>query len=134
MIDSAALAERGYVVAPRLIEPDLCHSLAQIWPDQARFRSHIVMQRHGVGQGDAAIFAVNERPVKGTRFLPHGHAARRVDGMARPALHARHHLPRRSVRAGVRQPALSAPHTIATDIQCAQRAGCLQPARGVRSF
>jgi hypothetical protein len=57
MIDSAALAERGYVVAPRLIEPDLCRSLAQMWPDQARFRSHIVMQRHGFGQGEYQYFA-----------------------------------------------------------------------------
>jgi len=56
MIDSVTLADRGYVVAPRLIEPDMCRSLAQTWPDQARFRSHIVMQRHGFGQGEYQYF------------------------------------------------------------------------------
>jgi hypothetical protein len=57
MIDSTTLAGRGYVVAPRLIDPDMCHSLAQTWPDQARFRSHVVMQRHGFGQGEYQYFA-----------------------------------------------------------------------------
>jgi len=56
-IDAATLAERGHVVAPSLIEPDLCRSLAKMWPDQARFRSHILMQRHGFGQGEYQYFA-----------------------------------------------------------------------------
>ncbi len=57
MIDTTTLAERGYVVAPRLIEPEMCRSLARTWPDQACFRSHIVMQRHGFGQGEYQYFA-----------------------------------------------------------------------------
>ena len=46
-----------------------------------------------LGQGDAVIFAVNERPVKGSRgfhrtAMRHGVPSLRE----RPALHARHHL------------------------------------------
>ncbi len=57
MIDTASLADRGHVVAPALIEPDLCRLLAEMWPDQTRFRSHVVMQRHGFGQGEYQYFA-----------------------------------------------------------------------------
>ena len=57
MFDIATLAERGYVVASRLIDPDMCHSLALTWADRARFRSHVVMQRHGFGQGEYQYFA-----------------------------------------------------------------------------
>ncbi len=31
--------------------------LAALWPEQARFRKHIVMQRHGYGQGEYQYFA-----------------------------------------------------------------------------
>jgi len=57
MIDTATLAARGHVVVPRLIEPGLCRLLAEMWPDRARFRSHVVMQRHGFGQGEYQYFA-----------------------------------------------------------------------------
>ena len=49
-------------------------------------------------QGDAVLFAVNERPAKGTpRLASHGDAPRRLQPAQRRALHARHHLPRRGV-------------------------------------
>ncbi|MFO1087687.1 MAG: 2OG-Fe(II) oxygenase [Reyranellaceae bacterium] len=57
MIDTATLADRGYVVAPGLLAPDICRSLAEMWPEQARFRSHIIMQRHGFGQGEYQYFS-----------------------------------------------------------------------------
>jgi hypothetical protein len=57
MIDTDTLAERGHVVAPSLLGPRDCRTLASLWPDQARFRSHVVMQRHGYGQGDYQYFA-----------------------------------------------------------------------------
>jgi hypothetical protein len=56
MIDTESLAHRGFTVAPGLIGPDLCRALAALWPDQARFRKHIVMQRHGYGQGEYQYF------------------------------------------------------------------------------
>src|SRR5436853_31370 len=90
--DSDTLAQRGFTVAPGLIGPEECRALAALWPDKARFRSHVIMQRHGYGQGeyqyftyplpepverlrqalypgrgDAVVFAVNERAAKGTR-------------------------------------------------------------------
>jgi len=57
MIDSDTLASRGFVVAPGLIDPLECRTLAGLWPENARFRSHVVMQRHGFGQGEYQYFA-----------------------------------------------------------------------------
>jgi hypothetical protein len=57
MIDTDTLAERGHVVAPSLLGPRDCRTLAGLWSDRARFRSHIVMQRHGYGQGEYQYFA-----------------------------------------------------------------------------
>jgi hypothetical protein len=56
-IDSQSLAERGFTVAKGLIEPGQCRALASLWPDKARFRSHVIMQRHGYGQGEYQYFA-----------------------------------------------------------------------------
>ena len=51
-----------------------------------------------LSQGDAVIFAVNERPVKGSRGF-HRTAMRHgvVEPARRRAIHARHHLPRRGL-------------------------------------
>ena len=57
MMDYEALAARGFAVAKNLIDPADCRALAALWPDQARFRKHIVMQRHGYGQGEYQYFA-----------------------------------------------------------------------------
>ncbi len=56
MIDTDSLANRGFAVAPGLIGPDQCRALAALWPDKARFRSHVIMQRHGYGQGEYQYF------------------------------------------------------------------------------
>ncbi len=57
MIDSDALARDGFTVARSLIGGQECRALAGLWPDQGRFRKHIVMQRHGYGQGEYQYFA-----------------------------------------------------------------------------
>jgi len=57
MIDSDTLASRGFVVAPGLIDPAECRALARLWPEKPKFRSHVVMQRHGFGQGEYQYFA-----------------------------------------------------------------------------
>ena len=54
--DSDTLAQRGFIVAPGLIGPAECRALAALWPDQQHFRKHIVMQRHGYGQGEYQYF------------------------------------------------------------------------------
>ena len=56
MIDSDTLVNRGFTVAPGLIGPADCRALAALWPDKARFRSHVIMQRHGYGQGEYQYF------------------------------------------------------------------------------
>ncbi len=57
MIDSDTLASRGFVVMPGLIDPSECRALAGLWSEKPRFRSHVVMQRHGFGQGEYQYFA-----------------------------------------------------------------------------
>jgi hypothetical protein len=57
MIDTDSLASRGFTVTPGLIGPAECRALAALWPDKARFRSHVIMQRHGYGQGEYQYFS-----------------------------------------------------------------------------
>jgi hypothetical protein len=57
MIDSDTMASRGFVVVPGLIDPAECRALAKLWPEKPKFRSHVVMQRHGFGQGEYQYFA-----------------------------------------------------------------------------
>lgn len=56
-LDTGALAERGFAVAKGLIDPAECRALAGLWSEKASFRKHIVMQRHGYGQGEYQYFA-----------------------------------------------------------------------------
>jgi len=56
MFDSGNLTDRGFTVARGLIGPDECRGLAALWPEPERFRSRIVMQRHGYGQGEYQYF------------------------------------------------------------------------------
>ena len=55
-LDADALASRGFAVAKGLIDPAECRALAALWPEKAAFRKHIVMQRHGYGQGEYQYF------------------------------------------------------------------------------
>ena len=55
-LDSDSLASRGFAVAKGLIDPAECRTLAALWPEKAAFRNHIVMQRHGYGQGEYQYF------------------------------------------------------------------------------
>ena len=57
MIDSDTLASRGFVVARSLIGPGECRALAALWPEKTSFRSHVVMQRHGFGEGEYKYFS-----------------------------------------------------------------------------
>src|SRR5260370_14892303 len=56
IFDGETLTNRGFTVAAGLIGPEECRALAALWPDKACFRSHVIMQRHGYGQGEYQYF------------------------------------------------------------------------------
>ena len=47
----------GCAVAPKLISPETCRELQALYPEDARFRSRIVMAKHGFGKGEYKYFA-----------------------------------------------------------------------------
>jgi hypothetical protein len=47
----------GCAIAPKLLSPETCRELAALYPDDARFRSRIVMGSHGFGKGEYKYFA-----------------------------------------------------------------------------
>jgi uncharacterized protein len=55
----AELDERGSAVIESLLAPDECHALAALYDDAnpARFRSRVVMAKHGFGRGEYRYFA-----------------------------------------------------------------------------
>jgi hypothetical protein len=60
-IEWAAIGEsldaRGFAIMEKLLTPEQCAAVAAIYPDDARFRSHIHMARHGFGRGEYKYFA-----------------------------------------------------------------------------
>jgi hypothetical protein len=52
-----ALDAEGYAVLPRLLGARDCKALVRSYDDRARFRSRIVMARHGFGRGEYSYFA-----------------------------------------------------------------------------
>ena len=48
----AALDERGHAVLPGVLDPAECGDLAALYPDDAAFRSRVVMARHNFGSGE----------------------------------------------------------------------------------
>ena len=53
----ASLDTHGYALLPKLLSDDDCASLAALYDDAARFRSRVIMARHGFGQGEYQYFA-----------------------------------------------------------------------------
>ncbi len=51
------LDERGFALLPGLLAAGECESLAAIYADDERFRSRVVMARHGFGRGEYKYFA-----------------------------------------------------------------------------
>jgi len=52
-----SLSQRGYTVTAPVLSSDECASLATMYGDESRFRSHIVMERYRFGLGDYKYFA-----------------------------------------------------------------------------
>jgi uncharacterized protein len=51
------LSDQGASVLPELLSPEECREIASLYPDDSKFRSRIVMARHGFGKGEYKYFA-----------------------------------------------------------------------------
>jgi hypothetical protein len=51
------LHTRGHAVLPQLLSPAECAAVVGLYPDSSRFRSRVVMARHGFGQGEYQYFS-----------------------------------------------------------------------------
>jgi uncharacterized protein len=60
-LDWADLADRldrsGFATTPALLKPAECRALVELYGEADRFRSRIVMERHGFGRGEYKYFA-----------------------------------------------------------------------------
>jgi len=54
---ASELDTHGCATTDALLSPDVCAQLSKSYDDEARFRSKIVMARHGFGQGEYKYFA-----------------------------------------------------------------------------
>jgi hypothetical protein len=55
-IDDALLDERGFAIVPALVDAADCAALAGLYDEEEPFRSRVVMERHGYGQGEYKYF------------------------------------------------------------------------------
>jgi len=53
----ADLDAQGWAVLPGMLAPAECTALAGMYAQEARFRSRVVMARHGFGRGEYQYFA-----------------------------------------------------------------------------
>jgi hypothetical protein len=53
---SADLDNHGWTILQGLLSSDECDSIAHLYDDDSRFRSHVVMARHGLGRGENKYF------------------------------------------------------------------------------
>jgi uncharacterized protein len=51
------LDANGWALLPKLLTAGECAAIASLYADDGRFRSHIVMARHGFGRGEYKYFA-----------------------------------------------------------------------------
>jgi hypothetical protein len=51
------LGERGAAILPSLLTPGECREIASLYSDDSRFRSRVVMARHGFGKGEYKYFS-----------------------------------------------------------------------------
>lgn len=54
---NAELDGNGSAVLPGLLNPTECRELAALYAEPDRFRSHVIMARHGFGKGEYRYFA-----------------------------------------------------------------------------
>ena len=51
------LKRHGWAVLPGVLDDEQCRDLAAVYDEEGPFRSHIIMARHGFGQGEYRYFA-----------------------------------------------------------------------------
>jgi hypothetical protein len=54
---ASELDTQGCAVLKGLLQPDECRAIAALYPDDSKFRSRIVMGRHGFGRGEYKYFS-----------------------------------------------------------------------------
>jgi uncharacterized protein len=54
---SADLDAQGWAILPRLLSAPECDAIVDLYGDQERFRSQVIMARHGYGRGEYKYFA-----------------------------------------------------------------------------
>jgi hypothetical protein len=65
---AAELDQHGAAVLPALLTPEECRAVAALYPEEAPFRSRVVMARHGFGRGEYQYFAYPlPAPIAGLR-------------------------------------------------------------------
>ena len=70
------LANYGAAVLPSLLAAKECREIAALYPDESKFRSHIVMARHGFGKGEYKYFAYPlPQPINTLRTTLYSHLA-----------------------------------------------------------
>jgi hypothetical protein len=70
------LDERGFATTGPILHAGECEELAALYPSAERFRSRIVMQRHGFGRGEYQYFAHPlPEPVEALRRTVYPHLA-----------------------------------------------------------
>ena len=70
------LANYGAAVLPSLLAAEECREIAALYQDDSKFRSHIVMARHGFGKGEYKYFAYPlPQPINTLRTALYSHLA-----------------------------------------------------------
>lgn len=78
---SEDLSRHGCAVMEKLLSPEDCQEIAQLYPDEGRFRSHIQMARHGFGKGEYRYFKYPLPPlIGGLRTALYRHLANIANG------------------------------------------------------
>ena len=54
---AAELGDQGAAVLEKLLTAEECREIASLYPDDGKFRSHIIMARHGFGKGEYKYFS-----------------------------------------------------------------------------
>jgi hypothetical protein len=51
------LGEQGCAVIKSVLSPEECRAISTLYPDDSRFRSRVIMERHGFGRGEYKYFS-----------------------------------------------------------------------------